>query len=112
MTETKTRKVTKTEQAALVRALDDKSHANYDTIMAGMEAKGIAPEDIDPRENVFTYKAWRAKGRQVRKGEKGVKILVYIPFWFKDKETGDKKRGTSQRTATVFHISQTDEIED
>ena len=46
--------------------------------MMAFTERGWAPEDVKPRENVFTYKAWQALGRQVRKGEKGVKVCVYI----------------------------------
>ena len=77
-------------------------------------AKGIAESDIIPRVNVLTYHAWRNRGRQVKRGEHGVKVVTWIP-WEKEEfnpETGrtEVQRGKSCRTAVVFHISQTDEL--
>ncbi len=86
-------------------------------------AKGISESDIRPRENVFTYHAWRALGRQVRRGEHGVKVLTYVSIKGKEDKDGiatndvdgtDKpKRGATRRpwTATVFHVSQTDPLQ-
>lgn len=91
--------------------------SNWPAIFAGFMAKGIPEDEIRPRENVFTYNAWRALGRQVRRGEHGVKVSTFIPMDKKtgetDAETGDEKRvqlGKRAWTATVFHISQTDPI--
>jgi hypothetical protein len=104
-------------QEALARARSQMSLANYPAIYAGFEAKGIPEAEIKPRENVFTFHAWRALGRQVRKGEHGVKVLTVIPIGGKeetDPETGEKTI-TSVRTrgwsTTVFHLSQTDPLE-
>ena len=86
-------------------------------------AKGIPEHEIRPRENVFTYHAWRALGRQVRRGEHGVKVLTFVSIKGKEDKDGiatndldgtDKpKAGGTRRpwSATVFHISQTDRIE-
>jgi antirestriction protein ArdC len=79
-------------------------------------AKGIPEADIRPRENVFTYNAWLALGRQVRRGERGVKISTFVALEGK-KDAGNVdavgkpgRRTTRPWTATVFHISQTDPI--
>jgi antirestriction protein ArdC len=61
---------------------------------------------------VAGYKAWQKLGRQVRKGEKGIK--VFVPYRFSRKEEQDD--GTETTThgvggfglGTVFDISQTD----
>ena len=90
----------KLQKQAFHRAHDGESTANYDRIMEGFIAKGIPEMGILPRENVFTYGAWRHQGRQVRKGEHGVKVMTFV----KDEKTG---RSYAKRTA-VFHISQTD----
>jgi antirestriction protein ArdC len=74
-------------------------------------AKGVPESEIKPRENVFTYKAWRALGRQVRRGEHGVKVVTFVEMAKEDKETGEKKPFRRPWTTTVFHISQTDAIE-
>jgi len=105
------------QQEALTRAATGHSLANWPTIIEGFIAKGIAETDIRPRENVFTYHAWRALGRQVRRGEHGVKVCTWITT--KDKaeeaqtpdEAKQAKRGSKRPwTATVFHFSQTDPI--
>ena len=57
------------QQEALSRAASGQSLSNWPAILAGFTAKGILESDIRPRENVFTYHAWRALGRQVRRGE-------------------------------------------
>jgi hypothetical protein len=63
---------------ALSRATTGLSMSNYPTIYSGFMEKGIPELEIKPRENVFTYAAWRALGRQVRRGEHGVKVLTFI----------------------------------
>ncbi len=96
---------------ALTRATTGQSVGNYATIYSGFMAKGIPESEIRPRENVFTYDAWRALGRQVRRGEHGVKVLTFIDCQKKDEETGQlKERFRRPFSTTVFHVSQTDEI--
>ncbi len=92
---------------SLNRAKNGDSLANYQAIMQGFADKGIAANDIIPRENVFTYNAWLALNRQVRKGEKGVKVVTWIPAKNKDSESSYMLC----RRSTVFHISQTDAIQ-
>jgi hypothetical protein len=50
---------------ALSRAASGQSLSNWPAIFAGFTAKGIPENEIKPRENVFTYHAWRALGRRV-----------------------------------------------
>jgi antirestriction protein ArdC len=96
---------------ALSRATTGQSMSNYPTIYGGFMEKGIPESEIKPRENVFTYNAWRALGRQVRRGEHGVKVLTFIDCQKRDEETGQlKERFRRPASTTVFHISQTDEI--
>jgi len=92
---------------SLNRAKHGDSLLNYQTILSGFASKGIAHNDIIPRENVFTYKAWLALGRQVRKGETGVKCVTWIDT--ESKETG--KPSKLVRSVSVFHVSQTDAIQ-
>src|SRR5882672_927343 len=66
------------QQEALARAASGQSLANWPAIILGFAAKGIPEADIRPRENVFTYHAWRALGRQVRRGEHGVKVVTFV----------------------------------
>ena len=111
--------VSKTElQAeALSRATSGQSLTNWPAIFAGFTAKGIPENDILPRVNILTYHAWRAKGRQVRRGEHGVKVTTWVsPKDKREESTNPDERAKSRRgklpwCATVFHISQTDPIE-
>src|SRR5207244_4042924 len=101
---------------ALSRAVGGQSLANWAPIIYGFTAKGIPESDIRPRENVFTYNAWRALGRQVRRGEHGVKVVTFVALDSattaeSDATDGDskpsKRRSGARRpwTATVFHLS-------
>ena len=76
-------------------------------------AMGIAEADIQPRENVLTFNAWKARGRSVKKGEHGVKVATFIICAgeaVRDPSTGEERSTTYRRphTTTVFHISQTE----
>jgi N-terminal domain of anti-restriction factor ArdC len=100
---------------ALDRAISSASFANYPAIYQGFLAKGIPETDIKPRENVFTFQAWKAKGRSVRKGEHGVKVVTFITIGDKtDPVTGEKISDGYRRphTTTVFHLSQTEPTSD
>src|SRR3989442_16016871 len=103
---------------ALSRATSGQSLTNLPAIIHGFISKGIPADEIRPRENVFTYHAWRALGRQVRRGEHGVKVVTFVPMTKKtgqvDAETGEEKTaqlGKRAWNATVFHVSQTDPIQ-
>ena len=54
-------------------------------IMAFADA-GIDPDDITPRENVFTFNAWKDVGRQVAKGANGIPVTVWVPKKGKGKD--------------------------
>ena len=99
-------------QAALTRAIHGQSFGNFPAIFQGFAEKGIPESEIRPRENVFTYDAWYAQGRYVRKGEHGVKVLTFIECESKeaDVETGEKRSFRRPWTTTVFHVSQTEPI--
>ena len=98
-------------EEALARAVSGQSWGNYPAIFQGFSAKGIPESEIKPRENVFTYEAWRALGRHVRRGEHGVKVVTFITCERENKETGDKEIYKRPWSTTVFHVSQTDAIE-
>ena len=98
---------------ALARAQDGQTWSNYPAIIDGFSARGIPVDQIRPRENVFTYNAWRALGRYVRKGEHGVRVVTFRQDVVKDKqEDGSEKIKVKSRPwyATVFHISQTEKV--
>jgi hypothetical protein len=110
------------QREALDRAVSGETLSNWPAIFAGFMAKGIPEDDIKPRENVFTYHAWRALGRQVRRGEHGVKVCTFVACEGKRDEsepTADEadepskaKRGYRRPwTATVFHVSRTDPVQ-
>lgn len=102
--------MTKTQEQheALSRAKNGDSDANYKAILIGFLAKGLPSANILPRENIFTYNAWKALKRQVNRGEKGVKVITWISAKSKS-ETDDQSRKFRKFT-TVFHISQTSAI--
>ena len=89
---------------ALQRATTNSSFSNYPAIIEGFSARGIPPEQIRPRENVFTFNAWRQLSRTVKKGETGVKITTWIPC----EKNGEKF--VRPKLTTVFHITQTQEL--
>jgi hypothetical protein len=105
-------KVVQSRQEALSRAISCQSFSNFPAIFQGFAAKGIAESEIKPRENVFTFEAWKALGRYVRKGEHGVKVVTFIETKSKevDRDTGERKIFRRPWTTTVFHVSQTEEI--
>ena len=97
-------------QEALNHALQSQSMTNYPDIYNGFMSKGIAFDDIKPRENVFTFHAWRALGRSVRKGEHGVKIVTFVPVTKKGEDGEPDESFRRPWTTTVFHVSQTQTI--
>jgi antirestriction protein ArdC len=103
------------EREALDRATRNLSLANYPTIFEGFTAIGIPAEQVNPRANVFTYHAWRALGRQVRRGEHGVRICTMIEMESRGRDAarGEEKTVTRRfpRFVTVFHVSQTNPVE-
>ena len=111
------------QQEALTRAASGQSLSNWPAILEGFTAKGIPESEIKPRENVFAYNSWRALGRQVRRGEHGVKVTTFVSVKAKEDADGGAtndvdgtnkpKAGGYRRpwTATVFHVSQTDPIQ-
>jgi len=105
-------------QDALARARSNPSIANYATVIEAFADRGINPCDIDPKTNVFTFNAWRALGRTVRRGEKSVKITTFVPCNRPGEPAAPTEPGATPAprsmrpvTACVFHISQTDPID-
>jgi DNA repair protein RadC len=100
------------QNEALDRARAGQSLTNYNAIFAGFAAKGIPEADIKPRENVFTFHAWKALGRSVKRGEHGVKVVTFVDATAQERDpsTGEEKSVSYRRphSTTVFHISQTE----
>jgi len=95
---------------SLDRAVNSDSLVNIPAIMEGFSKKGINPADILPRVNVFTYGAWQAKGRQVKRGEHGIQCITWIISDGTDKDTGESYSRKFPKKTKVFHISQTDPV--
>ena len=95
---------------ALARAVSGQSYSNFPAIFQGFIQKGIPESEIRPRENVFTFDAWKALGRVVRRGEHGVKVLTFIECMKESKETSEKETFRRPWTTTVFHVSQTEPL--
>lgn len=88
----------KAGQATIAKAQSREFSQNDPLVIAGFEERGI---EATPRVDVFTYNAWLAKGRRVRKGEKGVKGFTFI-----EKKDGNKRPWR----VTFFHLSQTEPL--
>lgn len=56
-----------------------------------------------------TYKAWNAKGAQVRKGEKGTQILFFKPLIIRE-DDGTEKKIPMAKVYTVFNAEQCDNV--
>ena len=105
--------VSESQLDSLKRAVQGQSLTNLPAIFQGFMEKGIPESEIKPRENVFTFDAWKALGRVVRRGEHGVKVVTFIDCKSKelDQDTGERKVIRRPWTTTVFHISQTEPLQ-
>ena len=88
--------------------------ANFGLIFSGFMAMDIPEDQIRPRENVFTWGAWKAKGRQPRRDERDnfVTVNTWRPVFGdvqqRDGSTRKGKTGMVPTTARVYHESQTE----
>ena len=57
---------------------------------------------------VAGYRTWQKIGRQVRKGECGIRIFAPCPWKRENKETGEAESGMFFRAVSVFDVAQTD----
>lgn len=97
------------QNEALDRAEHGRTCGNDLLIVTAFAARGI---NATPRVDCFTFNAWRALHRHVKKGEHGVHVPVYAHVEDVDQDTGKKTEHTIPTGATVFHVSQTDPDED
>ncbi len=83
---------------------------NDNAVIAACAMRGYT--DAQPRENVLTFNAWKALGRHVKRGERGIAVSVWYPAAEKiDETTSEIHREYApmkHATAYVFHISQTE----
>lgn len=96
------------QREALTRAVTGPSLANFPAIFAGFMAKGIPEDQIQPRLNVFSFNAWKALGRFVKRGEHGVRIATVLHKTRRNKATGEDESYSVPWSVVVFHISQTE----
>lgn len=119
----KRRRLTQEEREAmyresLARATQSQALSNYAPIISGFMERGIPEAEILPRENVFTFNAWKAKGRYVKRGEHGVRITTWVPTKGSEEALEGAQDGEETKvnlrpvTAVVFHVSQTEARED
>lgn len=97
------------EMEALRRAETGSSARNDAIVIEAFRQRGF--HGVVPRRDALTYHAWRAKDRQVRRGEKGVRIVTWVPIGKAelDPVTGQEQpRKKRPKYASVFHVSQTD----
>ena len=111
-------KSSETPQEALRRIQSMEFCGNDILVIQAFSDAGIPPEDIDPRFNVLTFRAWKGKGRRVARGAKSIPITVWIPKNGEQVEEtdengdGKKKRGGMYpKTTRLFHESQTVDAE-
>lgn len=90
-----------TPAEALARIQSRVSKNDFAAIVQFAEC-GIHPNDLTPRVNILTFKAWKALGRRVAKGATGQKVCVWVPV-----EKDGKEDGVRPITAVLFHITQT-----
>jgi antirestriction protein ArdC len=58
-----------------------------------------------------SYKQWESIGANVKKGEKGTKIVFYSPVTKQDKQTGDIEKYAVLKTYFVFNAAQVEGID-
>jgi hypothetical protein len=93
---------TETPQDALARI---QAGASQNDLLAEAQFRAAGFTDPVARVNILTYRAWQALGRQVTKGQKGVKVPV---FGTTTDAEGETRRYC--RTVALFHIDQTQPI--
>lgn len=91
---------------ALQRAQNCHSLQNMARVIAACQERGYQVPAV-PGENVLTFRAWLAKGRAVKKGEKGIAVCTFKPVKRRDPATGQETEERIPWTAHVFHVEQT-----
>ena len=99
--------------------LDDESFRAYLTTMSRFRtysARNVALIHLQRPDatRVAGYRAWQALGRQVRKGERGIRIIAPYRRTIAEDEAGDGEEAalvTGFGVATVFDIAQTDGVD-
>ena len=88
----------------IIATVEGRTLSLHNTYMVYIQCNGIIPSVVGG------YRQWKAAGRQVIKGQHGMSIL--FPVGQKDQETGDILHADRFYAATIFDISQTEEIKE
>lgn len=70
-----------------------------------------ASAEYDPQVNCFTYRGWKERGFQVRKGEKAIHSITFVPMLEKVKpgtEMKEVKVYSAPRNVFLFYKTQVD----
>ncbi len=70
-----------------------------------------AAKEYHPEVNCFTYRGWKERGFQVRKGEKAIHSITFIPMSKEIEENGEKKvkAYSVPRNVYLFYKTQVDQ---
>ena len=71
-------------------------------------------KNYHPELNCFTYKGWDQRGYQVRRGEKSIQSVTFVPILGEKVIAGTKKEvqvSSFPRTVHLFYIKQVDKRE-
>ena len=88
----------------IIATVEGRTLSLYNTYMVYIQSNGQTPSVVGG------YQQWKRAGCQVIKGQHGMTIL--FPVGDKDKDTGDIISADRFYSATVFDISQTEEIKE
>jgi antirestriction protein ArdC len=99
--------------AGIKAAMDDAGFRRYLDVQARFHRYSpsnvwLIASQCPTATHVAGYRAWQALGRQVRKGEKGIRI--FVPFTRKREENEEEgtRKVTGFGVGTVFDVAQTD----
>ena len=70
-----------------------------------------AVKEYDPRENCFTLPTWNRKGYRVKKGEKALHSVTWIPLTKKDEKGDAQEIGRKPRNVNLFFIRQVEKVD-
>jgi len=86
----------------LIATVEGRVLSLHNTLLIYLQCNGKTPTIVGG------YQQWRHAGKQVKKGEHG--YTIWFPVGERDEETGDIISAETFYTATVFDISQTEDI--
>lgn len=110
--------------APAMSADDARTFDGYSLVNAGIVQVALAERgcSCQPYNDVFTFARWRAQGHTVRKGEHGIRLVVYVTAGATAQEVQDttydprleapraQRERTYPRPSYVFCRCQTEEV--